>query len=366
MAKKKGKSGGLSGLMKEGRANVREFENAAENARMSGHSFTRNQIEASSRNQLAGVKRARRTLGDQNARLTARGEIYARTAKRAPSRVKKHEGQLATTFGGIYSGLIGTAYKPAMAQARGSSQLQERLRRGIGVNARANRDAIKIAKTGVKEAKASADYMLNRALAIRAGEDAAMAAQMEHELLMQKMAYQQQWSMWKKQQDYLAKQAEGGFSKEAAKQILDELPVLSAHIREIAYEDGNVKTPGDMLKAMVDKGYITEADAANNQVYQFLIAKVMSDPHFSDPTGSREWEYEAVYDAMRRAYPDMFSDKYWSRVKDNIKDSLDLYYSNATHGNVESNDAEENIPMVITNVLGGLAGGIASNAGIVG
>jgi hypothetical protein len=168
--------------------------------------FTRNLVLSQAQNQLAA-------------------EALAKRGAASVAKVGQQQASATSRYGGALGESAAAAFKQAQATANASADQLTGLSRLAGRNVRTAKVVAGIAKAGVAAQSAAATYALNQALQQRAIIDNQTLAALTGDIYKSALDYNMQWSMWKKQQDYAARQAEregGALGRSQAEALMGE------------------------------------------------------------------------------------------------------------------------------------------------
>lgn len=150
----------------------------------------------------------------------------AETAERQQDTVQR--------YGAALGASVGKSYAEARQSAESSARTTIAASRAAGRQKAIAGTVAGIAAQGVAAQQAAAEYSLNQALMARNAVSAETLAGLTGQLYQTAMEYNQQWEMWKKQQNYALKQAKKQEDK-AALGIASVLPELAPQIGLEAY-----------------------------------------------------------------------------------------------------------------------------------
>lgn len=144
------------------------------------------------------------TYSKTNQRLAGLGD----RATQFRSQEKRAEDRVTRQYGSALSGSVQQSYSTARTAEAGTGKLQKAtLRQGLA-GAKTAASAMKIAKQGVRAGKQASAYELAQALQQRYIANNSDIAQMTSALYQAELQAQASFDLWKKQQQYTAKQTE--------------------------------------------------------------------------------------------------------------------------------------------------------------
>jgi alkylhydroperoxidase family enzyme len=256
--------------------------------------FTRNMLLSQGQNQQA--------LGALGARARAQSGVVS--AKQAAT---------TSRYGSALGASVAAQYKPAAAVAAGTGQVvtgQAKQGKGIG---RVGETVAGIAQAGVAAQKQAAIYSMNQALQQRNIIDGQTLAALTGDLYKTAMSYNMQWDMWKRQQDYAAKQADkaGGTNMKAvANALTGEAPAIGREAWA-AYDAAYTAAEGDTSQIVIGgPGGLAEQyatangyapDAPQVQLYIAGLQKMKAsgvDPQDIDTTAVMSGAAQTLYGGM--------------------------------------------------------------------
>jgi hypothetical protein len=218
MANNKGGGGRRTPGLDAALATVRDLQQGMNKESKADYNVALGAAGVGSANLLQQTKGRGRTLAASIARAQTGVERVQAKGLRAKAEVERRRRTVTNAYGAGLGEVADRAFRPAGGVAAESAA---NLGAGAAVGRRTGqvgKDVRGIAQAGVKAGQAAAEYALAQALASRNSLTAETIAGLTGQLYQSALDYQMQWDMWKKQQDYAAKQAEkgGAISKQGA------------------------------------------------------------------------------------------------------------------------------------------------------
>lgn len=181
--------------IKKAKGNVKRFEKASSKDLRKDVKETSDIIDAAFGNVSSTHKGTKKRLNKYNSKqmdtvLRMKDRMNA-AGRRDVRRVKGREDKFGT-MGGMLEGVYTRSNKNAEQGAKTGDAIAEGGKRLVDNLDETSRTALQMMKYGAQEAKAGAKEALYEAEAVRARSDAEMAAQMRHDIQMQKIAIQAQ------------------------------------------------------------------------------------------------------------------------------------------------------------------------------
>jgi hypothetical protein len=207
-------------------------------------------LSASNAGQRALRKQTRGLTRDLLAGQQVQGASLSRLAREARAQkgaVSARQSATVGRYGAALGGSIANAFGVANATASGTANVLAGAAKAGHKQAKVAGTVAGIAAQGVAAQKQAAAYSMNQALQQRAIVDNQTLAGLTGQLYETALQYNMQWQMWKKQQDYAAKQAEkaNGFgSKGDAQRLMQEGGAIASAAAD-SYRDWKAEHPDE-------------------------------------------------------------------------------------------------------------------------
>lgn len=206
-------------------------------------------------------------------------------SQRARAGVKQTQAKqagISNRYGAAMGASAAAQFAPAMATAKAGAEVLKGMSKASAKTAKVGQTVAGIAAAGVRAQKQAAAYSLNQALQQRNIIDNQTLAGLTGQLYQTAMEYNMQWELWKKQQDYAAKQAEktSGFgTKQDAIRLMNEGGDIAAgaadYFRDAKNEAGEDFNPSDVSVSEAAQEYALENNYDPNGAEVALFSATM-------------------------------------------------------------------------------------------
>jgi hypothetical protein len=285
--------------------------------RMADYKFTNGQIASIFGNLRTAGKGSVAGLTAQQERITgAMSRLQERTAAKEKAIVSGGASAARRLFGTGISGVTSEQFGVARATKKASAVADTAAVDAGGLQAKAGLTALQAERAGAREAQAGAQYATASALRYRAQQDAALQAQ-------QNSAFQ----TWKKEQQYLARQAGASASVLASNAGPDAYAVDQAWtngIGDMSAADFKALSPTDQVKLIAQKEGITD----DNEV-KYLLAVIRGGIHNGyDPLAAAQeaGSYFGIKPEHMDSYVTATQQGYTSSLTSSVQSQLNSLY----------------------------------------
>jgi len=266
MAKGKGSKGGLrTPGLKEGLKTIGVLGKQMGKERMADYNVALSASFAGSAGLARQISRLEKnTLGVTNRFVTRSLGREVAQARALRGRTRSGEKEQSVRYGKALGDYAGTVFRPAQVQARSNLQVQGALARQGATGVAVGRDAARMAQQGAVAQQGAAAYALAQALQQRTIVDNETLASLTGQMYQSALEYNMQWEMWKKQQEYAAKQAEkeADLSKEDVLHLGERVPDLANsvfnHIQEAREKSAGPINLAQVIQSWAEQNAITD------------------------------------------------------------------------------------------------------------
>jgi hypothetical protein len=271
-----------SGTLKAGLAAAKKLQGQMADQRKAEYKTAASALRAGSQNLANQTQVFGRQLVIETGKNQAALAAIAARGSRQSGVVARGEARARTAYGSAMGGVVGQAFSTARTSAAQTGKLSEAGQRFGNVEKMTAQGATQIAQAGVQATQAAAKYALAQALAAKTMVDNQTIANLEGSLYQTALQYNEQWKMWKKQQNYAAKQAAGSQMSQTVNTLTNEAPQLGVDAWKL-YRDqyaaaGNDPSGIDVNKAVTDwashAGYA--ADGPEAAVMRSALQKMIA------------------------------------------------------------------------------------------
>ena len=241
-----------------------------------------------------------------------------RQARAGQRNVRASQARAVNAYGAALGASAARQFAPAAATAAAGTATARGAARA-GRSQQRIADVVQgIAAEGASAQASAAKYALAQAMQARNTLSAETIAGLTGQLYQTALQYQQQWDLWKRQQDYARKQAEKTGSedlKRLAEVLPDELPQIGLEAWQLYDEayatDKNVNAPA-LMQAYADKYGYTPQDP-QYQVFAATVRKMVGqEPQDIDTSALLTQSVRTLYGG----------EKGWEKVEDDMLGSI--------------------------------------------
>lgn len=258
------------------------------------------------------------SMTTQNDRVLAKlSAMTAKAAKASDRGLTAASGGMVASYGGAYSGAVGSAMAPAEAlgqQVVTAGEAATKTAKGLR---KAGIGAMEIQEAGVKEAQAAAQYAISQAAIARAQADAQEVARMNAELALYKLQNTQETIDTKFP----------GISN-----VADLAANISKTTREAiakVVKDANGDTSAVYVSAIIEevKSKLGLYDPAEIELLRYLARQILTTGLWKDDVqGGSAAEQKLVYEAILNTYNGDVSAANKSEIDKLLKDMWPVLY----------------------------------------
>lgn len=246
-------------------------------------------------------------------------------SKMTQRRVRADEARTVSRYGQALGAAVNSVYAPAQAVADSSVQMQRGAEIAGVKGGRAAQTVAALGRQGVAAGNAAARYALAQALQQRTIVDSGTIAQLTGQLYQSAIDYQNQWSLWKKQQDYLKKQADkeeaGGRAglRAVAETLSEEAPSMGYEAWNIVndhWDENTGQLDGD-IKTLADDWANANGYAVGGPEHTVMLATIRNLKNQGNPADADT--NAAINQAIAQLYRGTPG---WERISSSIADTV--------------------------------------------
>lgn len=320
-----GKRTGIS--LKDGLAANRAARRAGFKENTADYDVAMSANTAGAGNLSRQLSRLGKGLAGANARTETSLARQVAAAKAASRRTTAAEGKTVRAYGTALAGTAHDAFAPAAARSAADvAKARAAATQGATVS-RLGGIVAGIAAEGATAQQAAGEYALAQAYAARNALTASDFAQLQGDLYKTAYGYQQQWELWKKQQDYAEKQAK----KEGVKgvgRLANEAPTImdatAARLQELRDQATDTNHPITNMDVTATATQIAQENGwePGSAQYALIVKTLLQVKNAGANGGSMN-----IGDAFNSAIDILYAGKEGKEWREGLRESITTYAS---------------------------------------